>query len=133
MKSSLLQTMVPVVSGENFFAGTMTTEDFFDGFDDVFTKENGGKPNGAITFRHKNTNKFEGPLVSVFVEAAYKTDAGKFVYKLRQSKDQETVNALEDFFGSSTDDGAVEYEMCSLFIDNGELTQTSQGSWWLSG
>ena len=110
--------MVPVVSGENFFAGTMTTEGFFDGFDDVFTKENGGKPNGAITFRHKNTDRFEGPLISVFVEAAYKTDGGKFVYKLRQSKDQETVNALEDFFDNKDDDGdVVEYEMCSLFID----------------
>ena len=101
-------------------AYTMTTPDFFDGFDDMFNKNNGGKPNGAITFRHKNTKNFEGPLISVFVEAAYKTDAGKFIYELSQSKEQEAVNALEDFFedGDGKDDGVVEYEMCSLFIDN---------------
>jgi len=101
-------------------AETMTTEDFFDEFDNMFTKDNGGKPNGAITFRHKNTDKFEGPLISVFVEAAYKTDGGKFVYKLRQSNDQETVNALDDFFGSNKDDhgDVAEYFMCSLFIDS---------------
>ena len=106
-------------------AYTMTTPDFFDGFDDMFSKDSGGKPNGAVTFRHKNTKNFEGPLISVFVEAAYKTDAGKFIYELSQSKEQEAVNALEDFFedGDGKDDGVVEYEMCSLFIDNTALCE----------
>ena len=106
-------------------AFTMPTEGFFHGFDEMFNKDNGGKPNGAITFRHKNTKNFEGPLISVFVEAAYKTNAGKFIYELSQSKEQEAVNALEDFFedGDGEDDGVVEYEMCSLFIDNTDFCE----------
>eukprot|EP00563_Minutocellus_polymorphus_P017358 CAMPEP_0197728858 /NCGR_PEP_ID=MMETSP1434-20131217/28461_1 /TAXON_ID=265543 /ORGANISM="Minutocellus polymorphus, Strain CCMP3303" /LENGTH=227 /DNA_ID=CAMNT_0043315393 /DNA_START=20 /DNA_END=700 /DNA_ORIENTATION=- len=106
-------------------AYTMQTEAFFQDFDNLFNKDNGGKPNGAITFRHKNTKNFEGPLISVFVEAAYKTDVGKFVYELSQSKDQEVVNALDEFFkeGDGKDDDMVEFEMCSLFIDASELCE----------
>ena len=97
-------------------AQTASTEDFFDVFDDMFTTDNGGKPNGAITFQHKNAKKFEGPLISIFVEAAYKTDAGKFIYEVSQSKEQEAVNALEDFFEDG--DSVAEYEMCSVFLDD---------------
>ena len=95
-------------------AYSMPTEEFFENFDDTFSKETGGRPNGAMTFRHKDTNEFEGPLIAVYVDAAYKKSSGRFVYELSQSKDQEEVNALDEFF----DDGdVVEYESCSLFID----------------
>ena len=102
-------------------AYTMTSEAFFDNFDDMFSEKSGGRPNGAITFRHKNTNRFEGPLISVFLEAAYKTDTGKFVYELSQSQDQEEVNSLNDFFEDKDGKDVVEYEMCSLFIDSGNF------------
>ena len=102
-------------------AYTMTTESFVDDFDDTFSKESGGKPNGAITFRHENTGRFEGPLISVLVEAARKSNVGKFVYELRQSRDQEEVNALDDFFKKKDGDDVVEYEMCTLFIDAGGI------------
>ena len=98
-------------------AYTMTTESFVDDFDDTFSKESGGKPNGAITFRHENSGRFEGPLISVLVEAAHKSDVDKFVYELRQSRDQEEVNALDDFFKEKDGEDVVEYEMCTLFID----------------
>ena len=95
-------------------AYSIPTEEFFENFDDAFSKETGGRPNGAMTFRHKDTNEFEGPLIAVYVDAAYKKSSGKFVYELSQSKDEEEVNALDEFF----DDGdVVEYESCSLFID----------------
>ena len=95
-------------------AYSMPTEEFFENFDDTFSKETGGKPNGAMTFRHKDTNEFEGPLIAVYVDAAYKKSSGKFVYELSQSKEEKEVNALDEFF----DDGdVVEYESCSLFID----------------
>ena len=95
-------------------AYSMQTEEFFENFDDTFSEETGGRPNGAMTFRHKDTNEFEGPLIAVYVDAAYKKSSGKFVYELSQSKDEEEVNALDEFF----DDGdVVEYESCSSFID----------------
>ena len=68
-----------------------------------------------MTFRHKDTDEFEGPLIAVYVEAAYKKSSGKFVYELSQSKDEEEVNALDEFF---EDGDVVEYESCSLFIDS---------------
>ena len=86
--------------------------------------ESGGRPNGVVTFRHADTKSFEGPLISVFVEAARHKDSGKYVYELTQSEEQEEVNALRDFFreeegGSNDPDGVgvVEYEICSIFID----------------
>mmetsp|Transcript_10262 Transcript_10262/g.28797 ORF Transcript_10262/g.28797 Transcript_10262/m.28797 type:complete len:429 (-) Transcript_10262:16-1302(-) len=51
-------------------AGTVKTKQFFNDFDTTFSTETGGKPNGVITFRHRNTDNFEGPLMSVFVKAA---------------------------------------------------------------
>ena len=97
-------------------AYSMPTEEFFENFDDMFSKETGGKPNGAMTLRHKDTHEFEGPLIAVYVDAAYKKSSGKFVYELSQSKDQEEVNALDEFFEDG--DVVVEYESCSLFIDS---------------
>ena len=101
-------------------AGAMSTRQFFQGFDSAFSEETGGRPNAAVTFRHRDTGNFEGPLISVFVEAAYRKDSGKYVYELTQSEEQEGVSALGDFFrkGDGKDDGVVEYEMCSLFIDS---------------
>lgn len=100
-------------------AGTQKTKAFFKDFDETFDEESGGKPNGVITFRHRDTDNFEGPLITVKVEAAHKKESGKYTYELEQSDDQEEVNALKDFFreGDGEDDGVVEYEMCSLFID----------------
>ena len=95
-------------------AYSMPTVKFFENFDDTFSEETGGKPNGAMTFRHKDTDEFEGPLIAVYVDAAYQKSSGKFVYELSQSKDEEEVNALDEFF---EDGDVVEYESCSLFID----------------
>lgn len=102
------------------FANTEPSEQFFKKFDTAFGDDSGGKPNGVITFRHEDTDTFEGPLISVFVEAAYRKDSGKYVYELSQSEDQEEVNALKDFFrkGEGKDNDVVEYEMCSIFIDS---------------
>ena len=101
-------------------AEAMSTRQFFKDFDATFSEETGGRPNAAVTFRHHDTSNFEGPLISVFVEAAYRKDSGKYVYELTQSEEQEGVSALKDFFrkGDGKDDGIVEYEMCSLFIDS---------------
>ena len=101
-------------------AEAMSTRQFFKDFDATFSEETGGRPNTAVTFRHRDTGNFEGPLISVFVEAAYRKDSGKYVYELTQSEEQEEVSALKDFFrkGDGRDDGTVEYEMCSLFIDS---------------
>ena len=101
-------------------AGTEATKRFFKAFGDSFGDDSGGRPNGVITFRHEDDDAFEGPLISVFVDAAYQKESGKFVYELSQSQGQEEVNALEDFFpdGDGKDNGVVEYEMCSVFLDN---------------
>jgi len=103
-------------------AEAMSTRQFFKDFDATFSEETGGRPNTAVTFRHRDTGNFEGPLISVFVEAAYRKDSGKYVYELTQSEEQEEVSALKDFFrkGDGRDDGIVEYEMCSLFIDSSD-------------
>ena len=105
-------------------AEAMSTRQFFKDFDATFSEETGGRPNAAVTFRHHDTSNFEGPLISVFVEAAYRKDSGKYVYELTQSEEQEGVSALKDFFrkGDGKDDGIVEYEMCSLFIDSAVST-----------
>lgn len=101
-------------------AGTTPTKRFFKDFDTAFSEETGGKPNAVVTFRHEDAGNFEGPLITVFVEAAHRKDSGKYVYKLTQSEEQEKVHALKDFFrkGDGKDDGVVEYEMCSIFIDS---------------
>ena len=100
-------------------ANTVPTKQFVKNFGATFSEETGGRPNAAVTFRHADADNFEGPLIAVFVEAAYRKDSGKYVYELTQSEEQEKVNALKDFFrkGDGKDDGVVEYEMCSLFID----------------
>jgi len=95
-------------------AYSILTLDFFKNFGGRFSKKTGGRPNGVMTFRHKDTDAFEGPLIAVYVDAAYQKGSGKYVYELSQSKDQREVNALDDFF---LDGGVVEYESCSLFID----------------
>ena len=112
-------------------AEAMSTRQFFKDFDATFSEETGGRPNAAVTFRHRNTSNFEGPLISVFVEAAYRKDSGKYVYELTQSEEQEGVSALKDFFrkGDGKDDGIVEYEMCSLFIDS--VVSTCYSLCWL--
>ena len=107
-------------------AETIPTKQFIKDFGTTFSIESGGRPNGVVTFRHADTKSFEGPLISVFVEAARRKDSGKYVYELTQSEEQEEVNALRDFFreeeGGNNDDtdgvGVVEYEMCSIFIDS---------------
>eukprot|EP00563_Minutocellus_polymorphus_P013959 CAMPEP_0181047898 /NCGR_PEP_ID=MMETSP1070-20121207/15134_1 /TAXON_ID=265543 /ORGANISM="Minutocellus polymorphus, Strain NH13" /LENGTH=322 /DNA_ID=CAMNT_0023126619 /DNA_START=111 /DNA_END=1079 /DNA_ORIENTATION=- len=112
-------------------AGTVKTKQFFNDFDTTFSTETGGKPNGVITFRHRNTDNFEGPLMSVFVKAARHKDSGKYVYKLSQSKEQEETNGLKDFFreGDGKDYGVVEYEMCSIFIDSVTRDPGNEKNW----
>jgi len=53
-------------------AYSILTLDFVKNFGGMFSKKTGGRPNGAMTFRHKDTDAFEGPLIAVYVDAAYK-------------------------------------------------------------
>ena len=96
-------------------ASSVPTLDFFKNFGDMFSKETGGRPNGVMTFRHEDADVLEGPLIAVYIDAAYKKSSDKYVYELSQSKDQGEVNALDDFF---RDGDEVEYEACSMFIDS---------------
>ena len=108
-------------------AETMTTLQFFRDFDATFDEETGGRPNAAMTFRHADTGNFEGPLISVLVEAAYRKENGKYVYELTQSEEQEAVHALKDFFRDGDgEDGVAVYEMCSLFIDGATICDPSE-------
>ena len=95
----------------------MSTESFFDGFDDTFNADNGGKPNAAITLVQDDESK--DVVVSVFVKAVVKhrddTD-GKptYVYKLEQSDEQDSVTSLIDVMGGKD---KMTYDHCSIFID----------------
>ena len=100
----------------------MSTESFFDDFDEMFTEDNGGKPNAAITLVQNDESK--DIVVSVFVKAVVKhrddPDGPTYVYKLEQSDEQAAVTSLSDVMGGSGggDDGKTTYDHCSIFIDN---------------
>ena len=104
-------------------AGATSTKMFFETFHDTFRQRTGGNPNGAITFRSGNTNNnFEGPLISVLIEAAYQKVGGRYIYELKQSEDEMMITSLDDFFHGDNDGRAVEtaeFDMCSIFIDGG--------------
>lgn len=97
-------------------AGILPTSGFFRDFDDTFDQSSGGKPNGAITFRHSDTKAFEGPLVSIFVDAVFDDEeSGRKGYQLSQSEEQASIVSLDDFFG---EDDTVVFDTCSVFLDS---------------
>ena len=105
-------------------AGILPTSDFFRDFDDTFDQSSGGRPNGAITFRHSDTKAFEGPLVSIFVDAVFDDEeSGRKGYQLSQSEEQASIVSLDDFFG---EDDTVVFDTCSVFLDS--VTLSSMGN-----
>merc|ERR1719199_1027498 len=94
----------------------MSTESFFDGFDDRFNANNGGKPNAAITLVQNDESK--DVVVSVFVKAVVKhgdgPDGPTYVYKLEQSDEQDSVTSLSDVMGGKD---KMTYDHCSIFVD----------------
>ena len=96
----------------------MSTETFFNNFDDAFNEDNGGKPNAAVTLVQNDES--QDIVVSVFVKAVVKRGddpGGKptYVYKLEQSDDQASVKSLSDVMGGKD---KVTYDHCSIFVDN---------------
>ena len=94
----------------------ISTESFFNSFDDLFNADNGGKPNAAITLVQNDESK--DVVVSVFVKAVVKRkddpDGPTYVYKLEQSDEQESVTSLRDVLGGKD---KMTYDHCSIFID----------------
>ena len=95
----------------------ISTESFFDNFDDLFNADNGGKPNAAITLVQNDESK--DVVVSVFVKAVVKhkddPDGPTYVYKLEQSDEQDSVTSLSDVMGGKD---KMTYDHCSIFIDS---------------
>ena len=95
----------------------ISTESFFDSFDDTFNADNGGKPNAAITLVQNDESK--DVVVSVFVKAVVKhrddPDGPTYVYKLEQSDEQESITSLSDVMGGKD---KMTYDHCSIFIDD---------------
>lgn len=58
----------------------------------------GRRSNAPPSFCQANTGNFDGPLISVSVEAAHRKGSDKYVYELTQREEQEEVSALGDFF-----------------------------------
>lgn len=94
----------------------ISTESFFDSFDDTDNADNGGKPNAAITLVQNDESK--DVVVSVFVKAVVKhkddPDGPTYVYKLEQSDEQDSVTSLSDVMGGKD---KMTYDHCSIFID----------------
>ena len=95
----------------------MSTETFFNNFDDAFNDDNGGKPNAAVTLVQNDES--QDIVVSVFVKAVVKhrdDPDGKptYVYKLEQSDEQGSVTSLSDVMGGKD---KMTYDHCSIFID----------------
>jgi hypothetical protein len=106
-----------VFSDRPFRAETVVnTKDFFADFNNAFTESTGGNPNAAVTLVHEDDNQFEGPLVSVFIDAAYSMDSGTYTYQVEQSEDQQAILSLESFFEGGEED-SIFYSDCSFFID----------------
>jgi hypothetical protein len=99
------------------YEADIATETFFDGFDDAFNAEIGGKPNAAITLVQNDES--QDVVVSVFVKAVVKNrddpDGTTCVYKLEQSDDQTSVESLSDVMGGKD---KMTYDHCSIFIDD---------------
>ena len=95
----------------------ISTESFFDSFDDTFNADNGGKPNAAITLVQNDESK--DVVVSVFVKAVVKRkddpDGPTYVYKLEQSDEQDSVTSMSDIMGGKD---KMTYDHCSIFIDS---------------
>ena len=104
----------------------ISTESFFDSFDDTFNADNGGKPNAAITLVQNDESM--DVVVSVFVKAVVKhgdhPDGPTYVYKLEQSDEQDSVTSLSDVMGGKD---KMTYDHCSIFIDSD--TACCRGGW----
>lgn len=86
-------------------------------------------PNAAVTFNvfdGQSEASFEGPLVSVFLNASFMTfqsdNSTLIEYEIIQSPEQEAILSLSNFFSgvNTTQNASRLFEHCSLFIDAGE-------------
>lgn len=102
-------------------ADEMSTLTFVETFDERFESS---PPNAAMTFNvadddNPNDPEFEGPLISMFLEAVEVTRSSNegnllaISYKLLQSEQQAGIIALDQFFQG----GPTTFEHCSYFID----------------
>ena len=95
----------------------ISTESFFNIFDNAFHADKGGKPNAAITLVQNDESK--DVVVSMFVKAVVKhgdgPDGPTYVYKLEQSDEQDSVTSLSDVMGGKD---KMTYDHCSIFIDS---------------
>jgi hypothetical protein len=105
---------------------SMPTQVFFDEFGNLFTVDNGGMPNAAITLVQDDESK--DVVVTVLVKAVVnhrENPAGPaYVYKLEQSDEQASVMPLSDILGGKD---KVTYDHCSIFIDSVTTTQCQNG------
>jgi len=112
---------------------TMTTQDFFNDFDKIFSEDTGGFPNGAITFvSEDDLTEFNGPLVTVMIKASVmerndETGMILYTYELKQEGTQASIIPLDDFFDNEDE---VEYADCSLFIDSGDPSGGGDNDLW---
>jgi len=91
---------------------TMSTTEFFEFYELLFEDS---KPNAAVTFHSDVREQFEGPLISIFIEAGWQAD-GSAYYEISQSDQQAQIASVEAFF-ENEDDTTAPFSDCSLFID----------------
>jgi len=103
-------------------ADEMSTLTFVETFDERFESS---PPNAAMTFNvadddDPNDPEFEGPLISMFLEAVEVTNSSNegnllaISYKIRQSESQAGIIPLDKFFQGVP----TTFEHCSYFIDS---------------
>jgi hypothetical protein len=91
-------------------ADTEPTQLFFETFDDNFVEDS---PNAAIT-----VNEYDGPpIICMLQSAVADEDAGLYKYFIKQSKSQQEVSPLSDFFSVESGDAEEVFDDCSIFID----------------
>ena len=96
-------------------AYSMPTEEFFENFDDTFSKESGGKPNGAMIFNLAIAN---GRIISSSSIETYGEDIGRHPVGTGPFKFQEwidgqkiTVTAFADYWGEPAKVDAIEFRV----------------------
>ena len=128
LKSRKIHDTTTVFSDRPFtYEVDVPTESFFDGFEDEFNADNGGKPNAAITLVKNDVSM--DVVVSVFVKVVVKhrndPDGPTYVYKLEQSDEQASATSLSDIMGG---EDKMTYDHCSIFIDGAELLRQKKGA-----
>lgn len=118
LKSKSFHPQTEVFSDRPFrYEFVRDTVDVFDDFHDTFNDES-GLPNAAVTF--VRNDGVQAVVVSAFVKAGIKHEedpnGATFLYKLKQSEEQASVNSLSM---EKLMDGRerVVFDHCSFFID----------------